>query len=81
MGQYLSPSAAVSKTGCLPYAVGQIHKPVAEAAEVMPGVLGSGTVQVVLRGSRPGLAREYPEGFYLAALGDALRVNSGLVVR
>ena len=31
--------------------------------------------------TRPGLAREYPDGFYLAALGDAIRANANLVAR
>lgn len=31
--------------------------------------------------TRPGLAREYPDGFYLAALGDAMRANANLLAQ
>lgn len=31
--------------------------------------------------TRPGLARAYPDGFYLAALGDAMRANTNLVAQ
>lgn len=37
--------------------------------------------QPITSQTRPGLAREYPDGFYLAALGDAMRANINLVAQ